>query len=113
MISEDYPHDGGQANRLNLDVDQEKSSYIQNWFAAEQSYSYIQDSDKNSIISETGDSGIGSSFYAPSELGIEDTSGKIKLSTFLLFILKIKGLIGHKKGNLTSIAFLLIMINFF
>lgn len=86
MISEDYPHDGRQANRLNLDVDQEKSSYIQNWFAAEQSYSYIQDSDKNSIISETGDSGIGSSFYAPSELGIEDISGKIKLSTFLLSI---------------------------
>lgn len=86
MISEDYPHDGRQANRLILDVDQEKSSYIQNWFAAEQSYSYIQDSDKNSIISETGDSGIGSSFYAPSELGTEDTSGKIKLSTFLLSI---------------------------
>ena len=84
-ISEDYSHDGRQANRLNIDVDQEKSSYMQNWFA-EQSYSYIQDSDKNSIISETGDSGMGSSFYAPSELGFEDTSGKIKLSTFLASI---------------------------
>ena len=84
MISEDDPLDGRKAKRLKLDEDQDKSSYIQNWFA-EQSYSYIQDSVKNSTISGTGDSGIGSSFYAPSDLalGIEDTSGKIKLSTFL------------------------------
>ena len=85
MISEDDPLNGRKAKLLTLDEDQKKSSYIQNWFA-EQSYSSIQDSDKNSIISETGDSGIGSSFYAPSELGIADTGGKIKLSIFLASI---------------------------
>lgn len=85
MISEDDPVDGSKGKRLKLDEDQDKSSYIQNWYA-EQSRYYIQDSDKNTTISETGDSGMGSSFYAPSEIGIEDTSGKIKLSTFLASI---------------------------
>ena len=74
MISEDESLDGRKAKRLKLDEDQEKSFYIQEW--QKQSF-YIPHGDLNSIISETCDSGIGSSLYPPSELGIEDTSGKL------------------------------------
>lgn len=76
MISEDESLHGRKAKRLKLDEDQEqKSSYIQEWHA-KQSF-YIPDSDKNTTLSETCDSGIGSSLYPPSELGIEVTSGKL------------------------------------
>ena len=75
MISEDESLDGRKAKRLKLDEDQGKSFYMQEWHANQPFY--IPHSDKNSIISETCDSGIGSSLYPPSELGIEDISGKL------------------------------------
>ena len=90
MISEDESLHGRKAKRLKLDEDQEqKSSYIQEWHA-KQSF-YVPDSDKNTTISETCDSGIGSSLYPPSELGIEVTSGKLIINFLFSGLLLFKG----------------------
>ena len=52
---------------------QEKLAYIQSYL--EQS----KDSDSYSVTTETSDSGMAESRVAPSELGMEETSGKILL----------------------------------
>ena len=52
---------------------QEKSAYIQSYL--EQS----KDIDAQSFTTETSDSGMAESRVAPSELGMEETSGKIRL----------------------------------
>ena len=52
---------------------QEKSAYIQSYLEQ------TKDIDTQSFTTETSDSGMAESRVAPSELGMEETSGKIHL----------------------------------
>ena len=52
---------------------QEKSAYIQSYLEQ------TKDIDTQSFTTETSDSGIAESRVAPSDLGMEETSGKIYL----------------------------------
>ena len=52
---------------------QEKSAYIQTYLEQ------TKDIDTQSFTTETSDSGMAESRVAPSELGMEETSGKIHL----------------------------------
>ena len=52
---------------------QEKSAYIQSYLEQ------TKDIDTQSFTTETSDSGMAESRVAPSELGMEETSGKIRL----------------------------------
>ena len=57
---------------------QDKFSYIQNYLAK------AEDIDAYSITTETSDSGMPGSHGAPSEFGMEETSGKLKLLTYFI-----------------------------
>ena len=58
---------------LQREESQEKSAYIQSYLEQ------TKDIDTQSFTTETSDSGMAESRVAPSELGMEETSGKIHL----------------------------------
>ena len=70
---------------------QEKLAYIQSYL--EQS----KDSDSHSVTTETSDSGMAESRVAPSEFGMEETSGKM-LIIWITF--SVKGCILDNRNNL-------------
>ena len=57
-------------------LDQEKYDYIQNYL--EQAREQTKDVDTHSVTTDTSDSGIPGSKTTSSEVGTEDSSGKLK-----------------------------------
>ena len=66
----------GKEEKLLKYVDHEKYDYIQNYL--EQSREQTKEADSHSVTTETSDSGMLGSNSASSEVGTEDTNGKLK-----------------------------------
>ena len=66
----------GKEEKRHKHFDQEKYDYIQNYL--EQSREQTKEDDSHSVMTETSDSGMLVSNSASSEIGSEETSGKLR-----------------------------------